>query len=32
MPLLRLPEERELEYEVSGPSAGQVVVFHHGMP
>lgn len=32
MPLFRLPDGRDLEYELSGPSAGHVVVFHHGMP
>jgi pimeloyl-ACP methyl ester carboxylesterase len=32
MPLFRLPDGRDLEYEVSGPSTGHVVVFHHGMP
>ena len=32
MPLLRLPDGRELEYEVQGPSTGPAVLFHHGMP
>ncbi|RSM87570.1 alpha/beta hydrolase [Kibdelosporangium aridum] len=32
MPLFRLPDGRDLEYEVSGPSIGHAVVFHHGMP
>ena len=32
MPLFRLPDGRDLEYEVSGPSTGPAVVFHHGMP
>jgi pimeloyl-ACP methyl ester carboxylesterase len=32
MPLFRLPDGRDLEYEVSGPDAGPAVVFHHGMP
>lgn len=32
MPLFRLPDGRDLEYEVSGPRTGHAVVFHHGMP
>ncbi|NKE61966.1 alpha/beta hydrolase [Lentzea sp. PSKA42] len=32
MPLFRLPDGRDLEYEISGPSTGPAVVFHHGMP
>lgn len=32
MQLLRLPDGRDLEYEVRGPSTGPVVLFHHGMP
>jgi pimeloyl-ACP methyl ester carboxylesterase len=32
MPLFRLPDGRDLEYEVFGPSAGEAVLFHHGMP
>lgn len=32
MPLFRLPDGRDLEYEVSGPGTGHAVVFHHGMP
>ena len=32
MPLLRLPDGRDLEYEVQGPSTGPAVLFHHGMP
>jgi pimeloyl-ACP methyl ester carboxylesterase len=32
MSLFRLPDGRELEYEVSGPGTGHAVVFHHGMP
>jgi pimeloyl-ACP methyl ester carboxylesterase len=32
VPLLRLPDGRDLEYHVQGPSAGPVVLFHHGMP
>lgn len=32
MPLLRLPDGRDLEYEVQGPNTGPVVLFHHGMP
>jgi pimeloyl-ACP methyl ester carboxylesterase len=30
--LLRLPDGRDLEYDVHGPSTGPVVLFHHGMP
>jgi pimeloyl-ACP methyl ester carboxylesterase len=30
--LLRLPDGRDLEYEVQGPNTGPVVLFHHGMP
>ncbi|MEV0894055.1 alpha/beta hydrolase [Promicromonospora sp. NPDC050262] len=32
MPLFRLPDGRDLEYEVRGPGSGPVVLFHHGMP
>jgi len=32
MPLFRLPDGRDLEYEVTGPDAGDAVVYHHGMP
>ena len=32
MQLLRLPDGRDLEYEMQGPSTGPVVLFHHGMP
>ncbi|PUB26042.1 pimeloyl-ACP methyl ester carboxylesterase [Promicromonospora sp. AC04] len=32
MPLLQLPDGRDLEYDVRGPSTGPVVLFHHGMP
>jgi pimeloyl-ACP methyl ester carboxylesterase len=32
MPLFRLPDGRDLEYEVSGSGSGRTVVFHHGMP
>ncbi|MET9241319.1 alpha/beta fold hydrolase [Nonomuraea sp. NPDC003709] len=32
VPLLRLPDGRDLEYEVQGPNTGPVVLFHHGMP
>lgn len=32
MPVLRLPDGRDLEYEVQGPSTGPVALFHHGMP
>lgn len=32
MPLLRLPDGRDLEYEVQGLNTGPVVLFHHGMP
>ncbi|MGW2092253.1 alpha/beta fold hydrolase [Promicromonospora sukumoe] len=32
MPLFRLPDGRDLEYEVRGPVSGPVVLFHHGMP
>lgn len=32
MRLFRLPDGRDLEYEVLGPSTGHTVVFHHGMP
>jgi pimeloyl-ACP methyl ester carboxylesterase len=32
MALFRLPDGRDLEYEVSGPGTGHAVVFHHGMP
>jgi pimeloyl-ACP methyl ester carboxylesterase len=32
MPSFQLPDGRDLEYEVSGPSTGSAVVFHHGMP
>lgn len=32
MPLLRLPDGRDLEYELNGPSTGPAVLFHHGMP
>jgi pimeloyl-ACP methyl ester carboxylesterase len=32
VPLLRLPDGRDLEYDLQGPSTGPVVLFHHGMP
>jgi pimeloyl-ACP methyl ester carboxylesterase len=32
VPLLRLPDGRDFEYEVQGPKTGRVVLFHHGMP
>ncbi|MCP2266044.1 alpha/beta fold hydrolase [Promicromonospora thailandica] len=32
MQLVQLSDGRDLEYEVEGPDAGPVVLFHHGMP
>ncbi|APU17799.1 MULTISPECIES: alpha/beta fold hydrolase [Actinoalloteichus] len=32
MQLMRLSDGRDLEYEISGPEVGPVVLVHHGMP
>jgi pimeloyl-ACP methyl ester carboxylesterase len=32
MPLIPLPDGRDLEVEVTGPDGGPVILFHHGTP
>ncbi len=32
MPLISLPDGRDLEVEVTGPDGGPVILFHHGTP